>query len=305
MKVLIVGYGSIGKKHYEILHTFEQIDSIDLITKQKIEGPTSYTDLTKVPNLNIYDYFIIASITSKHYEQLQYICSHTKSKIILVEKPLYDKQYKDIQTDNQIFIAYNLRFHPIISTLRALLNNETVYYANVFCGQYLPTWRPSQDYRKSYSASKKEGGGVLRDLSHELDYALWLFGDIEQIDTINTKISDLEIDSDDIFSALIVTNKHVIVNLTVDYISKVALRKLTIHTKNHTYEADLIQNTLIKHSINTAAVNIEVDKPIDSNSSYLSMHKNILNKVTHSLCSYTEGKRVLDIIDNIEFKEIL
>lgn len=45
----------------------------------------------------------------------------------------------------------------------------------IACQSFLPLWRPDRDYRASYSASAHEGG-VLRDLSHEIDYALWLFG---------------------------------------------------------------------------------------------------------------------------------
>ena len=45
----------------------------------------------------------------------------------------------------------------------------------VECQSWLPYWRPERDYRESYSARADEGG-VLRDLVHELDYAIWAFG---------------------------------------------------------------------------------------------------------------------------------
>jgi len=44
-------------------------------------------------------------------------------------------------------------------------------------GHFLPLWRPNADYRKSYRSKRWLGGGVDLELSHEIDYCLWLFGD--------------------------------------------------------------------------------------------------------------------------------
>ena len=248
MKILIIGFGSIGKRHFEILNEFNEIKKIHIITKQTIKAVKTFQKLEDIDDLSLYDYFIISSETVKHYEQLKYICSKVDNKKILVEKPLYDKNHDDINSNNKIFTAYNLRFHPVLEELATLLKDEDIYYANIMCGQYLPTWRPEQDYRSSYSAKREGGGGVLRDLSHELDYATWLFGDIEKIKAINTKISDLEINSDDIFTAIAISNRKIIVNLTIDYISKAPIRRLMIHTKEKTIEADVIKNSISIYS---------------------------------------------------------
>ncbi len=303
MKILIIGYGSIGKRHFDILKAFKGVSSVDLVTNRYIEGIESFKTIEDVKDMDIYDYFIIASETVKHYEQLKYICSKVSEKKILVEKPLYDKNYKEIKTSNHIFIAYNLRFHPVIDKIKELIKNENIYYANIICGQYLPTWRPQQDYRSSYSADINRGGGVLRDLSHEIDYICWLFGDIEKIDSINTKISDLEIDSDDIFTAIAVTKNRIIINLTVDYISKIPMRKLIIHTEDKTIEADMIKNTLyLRDKLDTERV-VDIEEA-DRDYSYTKMHKSLLENNYETACSFNDGKRVIEIIENIEFKEL-
>ncbi len=303
MKVLIIGFGSIGKRHFEVLNSFKNITSINVVTKQKLENIPHYSNLETIKDLTMYDYFIIASETAKHFEQLQYICSKVNRKKILVEKPLYDKAYEKIETTNKIFTAYNLRFHPVLTKLTELLKGEDIYYAHIICGQYLPTWRPEQDYRDSYSADINKGGGVLRDLSHELDYITWLFGDIKKLDAINTKISDLEINSDDIFTGVGITKRNVMINVSMDYISKTPMRRLIIHTKKHTLEADMIKNAIVVGEKDTNSKNI-VCQSMDRNYTYSKMHKAIINNTYENVCSFDEGLKIVNIIEEIEYKEL-
>lgn len=303
MKVIIVGFGSIGSRHYEVLNTLESVHKIDLVTKQVIEYATCFKTLNDVVDMNGYDYFVIASETAKHYKHLREICLKVRDKIILVEKPLYDKKRDDILTSNQIYTAYNLRFHPVLMKLKELLEGEDVYYANILCGQYLPTWRPDRDYRKSYSAEIKLGGGVLRDLSHELDYMCWLFGPVNSLKTINVKRSDLEINSDDIFTAIGVTSARTIVNVTIDYISKNPIRRLIIHTQDNTFEVDVIQNSI---SISEKDGKLSAVKlnAVDRNYTYSQMHQSILKRHGSDVCSYNEGLKIVDLIDSVSLKEL-
>ena len=299
--MLIIGYGSIGKRHYAILKDFKIVKNIDVVTKQNIDNIKTFKILDDIKDISIYDYFIISSETIKHYEQLKYICNKVSNKKILVEKPLYDKKYADIKTNNKIYTAYNLRFHPIIEKLKEILKNEKIYYANIICGQYLPTWRPKSDYRKSYSADINQGGGVLRDLSHELDYTNWLFGEIDTIQSINTKISDLEINSDDIFTAIATTKNKIIINITMDYISKTPIRQMIIHTKENTIQANIIENIITIDSKSNKRKTIKLDK-IDRNWTYLKMHQAILDNNDKILCSFEDGKKIIETINKIKYE---
>jgi len=301
LKVLLVGYGSIGKRHFEILKKFDEVDTIDVVTKQIIDVGNTYKSLHDIHDLNIYDYFVIATETSKHFEQLNYICHNTRDKNILVEKPLFDKKYTFEEGNNNIFVAYNLRFHPLLQKLKTMLSDDTVYYVNVLAGQYLPTWRPHQNYKESYSAKLSLGGGVLRDLSHELDYLGWLFGNITILDYINTKISDLEIESDDIFTALGKTGGGTIINVTMDYISKVPLRRLTIHTKRKTIEVNLVTNTLELYNIEGVRELIDFGG-LGRNYTYSEMHRAIFNNDNSAICDFKNGLELSKQIDDINFR---
>jgi len=281
----------------------ETISSIDIVTKQNLSDKITYKDLQDIADLSNYDYFVIATETSKHYEQLKFLCSKVVDKLILVEKPLFDKNKMQINCSNFVAVAYNLRFHPLLQKLKNLLSNEDVYYANIMAGQHLPTWRPEQDYRDSYSAKLSLGGGVLRDLSHELDYINWLFGDLTIIESVNTKISDLEIESDDIFTALGKTSNGAIINVTMDYISKMPLRRLIIHTRQKTIEADFITNMIDIYDLNGMKETIECDK-IDRDYTYIAMHNSVLTQNRDFLCSYIDGLKVMEQIDGVQFRRI-
>lgn len=298
MKVLIIGYGSIGRRHEEILSSFDEVESIDIVTKQNIDKKNIFNDINKVNDLASYDYFIIASETYKHYEQLKYLETNVTDKIIFCEKPLFENS-KDLKINkNHVFVGYVLRFHPILQKLRTLLKNQKVLSVHVNCGQYLPTWRQNTDYRKSYSAKKDEGGGVLLDLSHEVDYIQWLFGIIKEIKSYQLKISDLEIDTDDITTLIGKTDKETIINLSIDYISKITYRRVLLHTLNYTYELDFIENRLIqKDKVGVEQVYTFINLKI--NHLFEQMHKSILSH-KESVCSYNEGLKVMNTISIIQ-----
>lgn len=298
MKALIIGYGSIGKRHYEVLSQIELIKKIDIVTAQTLSGITTFDRLEYVKNLDDYDYFVIASETFKHFDQIDYLEKHIKNKIILCEKPLFNT-YQDIEIkNNTVYIGYVLRFHPILQKIRSILAEERPLFAHIKCGSYLPFWRPGTDYRKSYSASKTQGGGVLLDLSHEIDYTQWLFGTIKTISSFQSKISDLEIDSDDIVIATGKTNKNVMISISLDYISKISMRELIIHTDEKTIQADLINFTL-KVGTKDGCVDIIDIKQFDRNDLFRKMHLEALRE-KENLCTFSEGLNVMKTISTIQ-----
>lgn len=298
MQILIIGYGSIGRRHEEVLSTFSNVESIHIVTKQTLANKITFPSLDAVNSLDSYDYIVIASETYKHFEQLTYLESHTCQKLIFCEKPLFETGKILHILNNTVFVGYVLRFHPLLQKMRALLLNEKVLSANIYCGQYLPTWRQNVDYKTSYSSKKSEGGGVLLDLSHEIDYAQWLFGDMSDIKSYQLKISDLEIDSDDMVTLVAKTNKGVVLSLSIDYISKITRRQMTIHTIEHTYELDFINNSLMQKDKVGLEKRYEFES-LERNSMFKEMHQSILCNATLA-CTYTEAENVMKTIAIIQ-----
>jgi len=221
-----------------------------------------------------------------------------KNKIIFCEKPIFQSKQKLEIKNNKVLVGYVLRFHPLLEKLNEFIKNEKIILVNAKCGQYLPSWRPNMDYKNCYSAKKDEGGGVLLDLSHEIDYVQWLCGQINEIKSYQVKISDLEINSDDLTMLIGKTYKDILVNISIDYISKNTHRRLFVETFEHTYELDFISNKLIKKN-KTGLEEIYSFSNLERNYMFEKMHLDIFNQ-QKNICTFKEALEVMDTISTIQ-----
>jgi predicted dehydrogenase len=100
----------------------------------------------------------------------------------------------------QILVGFQFRYHPALRKIKELLAEQVVGRPLSFradWGEYLPDWHPWEDYRQSYAARKDLGGGVILTLTHPLDYARFLLGEVEALSAFAGKLSDLELDVED------------------------------------------------------------------------------------------------------------
>jgi CMP-N,N'-diacetyllegionaminic acid synthase len=300
VKVLLIGFGSIGRRHFDVLKSFPEVSEIRIVTKQELVTEKTYASLAEVPKINDYNYYLIASETNKHFEQLNWLNTQVKGKKIFCEKPLFEKAYPIKGINNEVFIGYVLRFHPLLQKIKSLVKGHTVLNINVACGSYLPNWRANVDYKDSYSAKKEQGGGVLLDLSHELDYTNWIVGELINIKGFQTKVSNLEIDSDDLVSLVARTNEGVVVNLSIDYFSKLAHRKILLNTNEFTIELDLIANKLVQTFISGENQEHELAS-LERNYLFEKMHQEILfSEEKEYVATLEEGLTLMHQIQKIQ-----
>lgn len=292
MRALVVGYGSIGSRHARVLTELEC--NVSIVSSRTVSDYPCYATLgVAIENVQP-NYIVVANRTCEHYQTLLELVELNYQGTILVEKPIFDRPMPPLQGSfAYCFVGYNLRFHPVVQKLTHALNGEKIISAQVYVGQYLPHWRQGSDYRKSYSANKTQGGGVLRDLSHELDLMQWLLGPWGKLGSLMGHHSHLEIDSEDVVAVMMTTEYCPVVTAQLNYLDRITHRDIIINTDNHTYKADLIHATFQVDENKEELV-------VERDATYLSQHRAILNGDYSTLCSFSEGLTVVEMIAAIE-----
>ena len=208
-RILIVGLGSIGKRHLHLARQILPTADIRILRHHPASEAPKYANgvffrmkeaLDFVPQIAV-----IANPAPFHVATAQALAS--VGAHLLVEKPLSDSLTgvaQLLETCRQkrleLLTGYNLRFVTSLQRFRNLLSERIVgRVLSVRCeaGQFLPDWRADSDYRQSVSAQRKLGGGALLELSHELDYLRWIFGEVDWVHATLSRQSTLELDVED------------------------------------------------------------------------------------------------------------
>jgi len=229
LKALVIGYGSIGKRHIKNLSLFKNIEIL-VVTQKKLDP------FLKKHNCKIFqsiqkslsekpDFGIISNVSNQHLKSAILLAKNGIH--IFIEKPLSNSLANVnslvLETKKQKLITQigcNLRFHPCIKKIKSIISEQTlgkILTIQIENGSYLPNWHPNEDYRLSYASQKKMGGGVVLTCIHEIDYLYWFFGNISEVYSITGKFSDLEIDSEDLSAILMKVGKNSVAEIHLDY----------------------------------------------------------------------------------------
>jgi len=211
-RILIVGLGSIGRRHLAIIKELYPLIEIAVLRHNDLNKDANENVGVKICTSSIDEVMlfkpqaaIIANPASKHLVIATKLAN--QGVHILIEKPIADSsvgvsQLIDLCSKNKLVLmtGYNLRFLPSLIDFRNLINTNKV--GNIFSihaevGQHLSDWRSDVDYKKTVSAKKELGGGILLELSHEIDYLYWIFGPIKWVKSHVEKVSNLDIDVED------------------------------------------------------------------------------------------------------------
>lgn len=297
IKVLIIGYGSIGRKYFKILNKIKLIKDIIIFTSQK-KISNSINKISEIKKINP-DIIIISTTTDKHYKYLKFVNSIFNNKKILVEKPLFIKLNTLNKIKNKIFVGYNLRLHPVIKFIKKWVKKRKLISAELYCGSYLPDWRKKPiKYTSSYD--KKLSGGILSELSHEIDYARFLFGNIKNNYLLTKKLSNLKIKDDDYCNVSFLTQHKSVININLNYYSLISKRFIILDTVNGSLYADLLKGDIFikKSSSNLKKLKVKFNINDTYKEQIMLLIQNKLNK----LCSYKDAYETLKSIKIIKKK---
>tara|TARA_B100000767_G_scaffold275739_1_gene314893 strand:+ start:9513 stop:10412 length:900 start_codon:yes stop_codon:yes gene_type:complete len=293
---LIIGYGSIGKRHHKILKKLNYFKKIFIQSKRNLlikDKTVLIKNLKEAKDKDI-AYIVVASRTEDHLIHIKEIEKYYKNLNILVEKPIFEKFLNINVKKNKYFVGYNLRFHPIILYLKKYLENKKIVFFDIKCTSFLPCWRKKNKYFKSNSSGN--GGGALLELSHEVDYAQLIFGTIKKINySAVDKISSLKVKKDDIvvFNGKSIRSKF---SIHLNLFSHYKERKIIVYLERLTIISDLIKNEILFYK--NHKIIKKINFKIQSNDTYIKQHK--VTFLGKNNCNFKRNLNFMKLIDNIK-----
>ncbi|MFC1992252.1 Gfo/Idh/MocA family protein [Chloroflexota bacterium] len=314
MLVLVVGCGSIGERHIRNLTDLKmgEIIAHDVSPERRRELEKQYgistfgnldEALTRKP-----DVALICTPTSLHIPAALSV-AHNSGCHLFIEKPLshslddVDRLAEIVAQKNLVtLVGCNMRFHPSIVKIRELLEGRgigKVLCARAQSGQYLPDWHPWEDYRGGYSANSLSGGGAILDGVHEIDYVSWFLGKVDQVFCFADKLSQLEIDTEDIAEILLHFESGAIAEVHLDYIQRSYGRSCHLIGEEGTILWDYNDRQVKLYSAQTKEWQIFPEEPdYDINQMYIEEIKHFikcLDGKTKPAQDINAGRMVLEI----------
>lgn len=313
MKFLIIGYGSIGRRHFKNLVSLGQQDIVffrtlkstiddDPIRAYPVESDLD-TALAHDPEA-----VIISNPTSLHLDTA--IPAAKQGCHLLIEKPVshsWDRveQFKHAVRvgGGKVLVGFQFRFHPNLHQIRKLLMDGmigTPLSVRVHWGEYLPDWHPWEDYRKSYSARKDLGGGVVLTLCHPFDYVRWLFGEVLELWSLTGEESDLKIEVEDTAEIGLRTVNGTIVSIHLNFTQKPPKHTMEIIGTQGTIFWDYYQSVVnfCSHDMDSAAETFSVEPDFNRNYLFIREMEHFIEVIkgnVEPVCGLADGLRVLEI----------
>ncbi|MCM1217001.1 MAG: Gfo/Idh/MocA family oxidoreductase [Lachnospiraceae bacterium] len=204
-----------------------------------------YNQVNEMPD--DYDIIFVTNPTSLHYDTIKDTIGKTKH--MFIEKPVFSSVNHNIEKlnwkkDGIYYVACPLRHKSVMKYVKQNMESYgNIISVRVISTSYLPTWRRNVDYRTVYSAKKALGGGVTKDLVHEWDYVIYLFGRPDRIMNMRGHMSALEIDSDDL-SIYMARYPNMFLEMHLDYIGHKTERILQMFTNEKRIDINLISDTI-------------------------------------------------------------
>lgn len=243
MKILIAGLGSIGRRHFRNLVALGEKDLVLYRTHKatlpddELAGYPVETDLAEALKKHRPQAVVVANPTSLHLDVA--IPAAEAGCAVLLEKPIAEdlSRVDELRraaekNDHRILVGFQFRYHPTLNKAKELIEAGAlgkVLTVHAQWGEYLPNWHPWEDYRQSYAARDDLGGGVIRTLTHPLDYLRYLLGEVETLQALQGHISALELNGvEDVAEIGLKFTSGAIGGVHVNYFQRPGVHRLEI-----------------------------------------------------------------------------
>ncbi len=245
--ICIIGKGSIGKRHHRILEKNFDCNIFFIRRFPKFLNEIELK-ISLIKKFN-FDFFIICNPTILHYAVIKRLIIFKKP--ILVEKPLfYPKNIINnkliLKNKKIIFTAYMMRYDKGINYLLKYVRSRKPISADINWLTYMPNWHKNENYKNSYASIQKLGGGVISTCSHEIDLAIYLFGDVISVYSTNLNQGLKNIDVEDKNISILKHKNGVVSKILLDFSSRYIERKIKLYYEKFIIEWDFLSSAIFK-----------------------------------------------------------
>jgi len=311
LKHLIIGCGSIGRRHLRNLQALGERDIHCLRRAPDLEfARVHQVNVITSPEAGLAlqpDAVYVCTPTSLHLDGLKLAVAARAH--VLMEKPFVPTR-ADLTIARSLlaghervfFIGYMLRYHAMLGQLRDIAASSTVgkiFSARFEFGSYLPNWHPEEDYRSSYAARVSMGGGVLNTISHELDLIQSFFGDPTEVYGIKKNFGRLGIEAEEVCEAAF-GYPDKLVTCHLDYLQKDYDRTVRVIGESGTAAWDWATNRILVREQQKPAREILPQEKFDVNQLYVDELKDFL-----ALARAGQARHALDAAHALRNTELL
>ena len=291
-KVLIVGLGSIGKKHLNAANVLKY--EVDVVSKHA-KRSVNFQSIDNLLDKRIYDLGIICSETSNHLNDLLKISKYCK--IILVEKPLnhnYISTQLKIELEkikSLVVLGFNLRYLDLIIFLKTYLTNKQIISVENIFWDDCRKWYKGRDFEKLYVNNRHLGGGALLTNIHELDYIKFICNaDINNLNIQYKKNKD-DLDKSCIVKGML--DNEISFKSSLNIFSSFRIRKGFIKTNNENIEWDIDQGIITSN-----LKGVIFNKKTNYLSTYISQLKFLVENNFQNISSLQSNIKLNNLIFN-------
>lgn len=233
MKFLIIGLGSMGKRRVRNLLALDEkeIAGFDISNERTLEAKQKYeietfTDFQKAIDTFKPDVLIISTPPNLHMKYAYY--AYENNMHCFIEASVVDSDkilalHKKVKESKLIIVpSCTMAYFPAPIKLKELINSKIIgepLNFNYHSGQYLPDWHPWEKIEDFY-VSNPNTGGCREIVPFELTWINELFGDSTALACVKRKLTNMNADIDDIYHSILEYENNMILNLTVEVISR-------------------------------------------------------------------------------------
>jgi len=263
LKCCIVGLGSMGKRRARLLKQLDENYLLVGVDKRsdrrlgfkKLFAATVFDDIDTALKQEKCDCAFICTSPLHHAAvkaKLDTYNLHTFSEINLISDGyanVFDKP------ESRSFLSSTSLYSQEVITLQTLLSEAEKYFYTYHVGQYLPDWHP-WDKKEDFFVFDKRTNGCREILAIELPWIVALFGHIKTIKVTSGNMSSMTISFPDVYHIILEHDNGTLGSLTVDVVSRSAVRDLKIQNETTFIAWDGNPNSMRRFNLDTQTFDI-------------------------------------------------